>query len=405
MSRRKRHQGKQTEDHQIEWLEHRTGYPSPEEREKIIRLRKELSFEFIKLMVLNAQPENPRVRALFKKYGKDELLRAERVFREGMESPSRIADDARSYRDYRLRYARFGAGLKFYTSKEMDDLYVEHARQYSDILDSEDMPAIDDENKVGKLLLIGWRDWDDITPPAIPARPADFNASSTASYPAPIAELLEWGDDLKRHHDFDDEKGNLQWKKHIPALTRMALDTGLLNGWPSESASWAPWHAIHALGNLRAWESAPALAELADLEDDWLSDHLPHIWADMGREVEPSLWMILETPSVSAKRRALAAEGLYMMTDDNDAMENKAIKGFEKILQNTKTFNPTLNGYLISFLQDMEALDDVWDTIESAFEENRVDLNIISLEDLEEDDDEFEDDNMFDEDDEDDDVN
>ena len=405
MSRRKRHHEKQIEDHQIEWLNHRTGYPSPEEREKIIRLRKELSFEFIKLMVLNAQPEDPRVRALFKKYGKDELLRAERVFREGMESPSRVADDARSFRDYRLRYARFGAGLKFYTSKEMNDLYVEHAMQYSAILDSEDMAVIDDENKVGKLMLVGWRDWDDITPPAIPPAPADFDAPPPASYQAPIAEFLEWGANLKKHLDFEDEREYSQWKKHVPALARMALDPGLLNGWPSDLASWAPWHAIHALGNLQAWESAPALAELADLENDWLSDHLPHIWADMGREVEPSLWMILETSSASAKRRALAAEGLYMMSDGNDAMENKAIKGFERILQNTKTFNPTLNGYLISFLQDLEALDDVWDAIDSAFEENRVDSNIVSREDLEEDDDDFEDDDMLDEDDEDDDAN
>ena len=391
MSKRKRLPEKQTEDHQIEWLKHRTGYPSPEEREKIIRLRKELSFEFIKLMLLNAQPEDPRVRGLFKKYGKDELLRAERVFREGMESPSRVADDARSYRDYRLRYSRFGAGLKFYASNEMDELYDEHARQYRDILDREDMPAINDENKVGKLLLISWREWDDITPPAIPARPADFNAPSPASYHAPIDELLEWGDNLKKHHDFEEEGEYSRWKKHIPALTRMALDTGLLNGWPSESASWAPWHAIHALGNLRAWESAPALAELADLENDWLSDHLPHIWADMGREVEPCLWMILETSSASLKRRSLAAEGLYRMTDDNDVMTKKVTRGFEKILQNATTFNPTLNGYLISFLDDMEAVDDVGDAIDSAFEGERVDLDIITPEFLEEDD------NIFDE--------
>jgi len=185
----------------------------------------------------------------------------------------------------------------------------------------------------------------------------------------------------------------------------MALDPGLLNGWPSENASWAPWHAIHMLGLLGAWESAPALAQLADLENDWLSDHLPHIWADMGMEVEPTLWMILENPSASTKQRGLAAEGLFMMTDDNEAMEYKTAKGFEKILQSTKTFNSTLNGYLIAFLKDMQALDDMWETIDLAFEEERVDLKIIGPQDLEEDDfddeldDDFDFDNAFDEDD------
>jgi len=236
-----------------------------------------------------------------------------------------------------------------------------------------------------KTLLFGWRDWDDITPPAVPPRPDDFDAAQPASYPAPINELLEWGDDLHRSYDFANETDYIEWRKRIPALTRMALDKGLLNGWPTDKSSWAPWHAIHALGALQAWESAPALASLADLENDWLSDHLPHIWADMGIEVEPSLWMILENASASEKQRGLAAQGLYMMTEDNDVMENKIIKGFEKILGNTKSYNPTVNAYVIHYLSQMEAVEDVWDTVESAFDQERVDLDIITPDDIEDD--------------------
>ncbi|NOH02861.1 MAG: hypothetical protein HND47_13335 [Chloroflexi bacterium] len=185
----------------------------------------------------------------------------------------------------------------------------------------------------------------------------------------------------------------------------MALDPGLLHGWPSEPASWAPWHAIHALGNLQAWDSAPALAQLADMENDWLSDHLPHIWADMGREVEPALWMILENTSASAKGRGLAAEGLSNLAEENEAMENKVVHGFEKILQSAKSFDPTLNAYLIHFLREMEAVDEAMDAIDSAFEAGRVDLEIITPEDLDEDDDfydeeEWEDDEGDEEDDE-----
>jgi hypothetical protein len=207
-----------------------------------------------------------------------------------------------------------------------------------------------------------------------------------SSYPAPVDALLQWGNDLEKHRDFVDEDGYLQWKKFTPALTRMALDPGLLRGWPSEPASWAPWHAVHLLGNVQAWESAPALAELADIEDDWLSDHLPHIWADMGREVELMLWMILEDRAASTKRRGLAAEGLQRMTEDDEVLYRKVVKGFEKILQNDQTFDPTLNAYLISFLRSMEALDDVSLAIQKAFDQNRVDLEIITPIELEEDD-------------------
>ncbi len=385
MSKRRRNQARQTaEATQIEWLKHRAGYPSPDEREKIIQLREKLAFEVVKLAVLGVPPDDPRYRKLVQKYGVEEVLRANKKFSEGMDMPSRVADDARSFRDYRLRYARFGAGLKFYTSKEMEELQFEHAREMKGFFEGHGTAKTEKQSEIEKLLLVGWRDWDDITPPAIPPRPADYGAPPPAPYPAPISELLEWGSDLMTHHEFADEKEFLHWKKFIPALTRMALDPELLNGWPSDNASWAPWHAIHLLGNLQAWESAPALAELADFENDWLSDHLPHIWADMGGEAEPVLWMILESHSGSAKRRGLAAEALYMMTDDNQAMQTKVARGFEKILRNTKTFDPALNGYIIAFLREMDEIEELHPVIDEAFEQNRVDLNIISPEDLEE---------------------
>jgi hypothetical protein len=389
MSKRRRSIAKPASPPQIEWLKHRTGYPSPEERQAIIRMRGELRAELLMMMFTKVKPDSPRAQALYKKYGKEEVERAIQKIDEGMETPSFIADEARGYRDYRQRYAHFGAGLRFLTSEELGALYVEFFAQMREGKDSE----------AGRLLLVDWRDWEDITPPAVPPRPADFTTPSPASYPAPINELLDWGDDLKRSHEFKDETEYIQWRKHIPALTRMALDPGLLHGWPSEPASWAPWHAIHSLGTLEAWESAPALAPLADLENDWLSDHLPHIWADMGLEVEPSLWMILEDASASAKQRGLAAESLVMLTEENEAMENKVVRGFQKILHNAVAYNPTVNGHLIRSLNNMERLDEVEETVNAAFGAGRVDPQIITPEDLYEDEDDEFDDEEFDDDD------
>lgn len=395
MSKRKRNTQKPSGSSQIEWLKHRTGFPTPEERERIIELREELSHELIHLMVMGVKPDDARIHALVKKYSVEEVERATRTFGESMSRPSLVADEAFSYRDYRLRYARFGDGKKFYSAQEVDELYTTHMDQLKESLSKvDDYRQPTPEDDINELLLTGWNEWKDITPPAPPPRPADFRAPQPASYPAPINELLEWGDDLNKSHQFTDKTDYALWQKHAPALTRMAFDPGLLNGWPSEKPSWAPWHAIHALGELRAWESAPALAKLADIENDWLSDHLPHIWADMGMEVEPSLWMILENPSASVKQRGLAAQSLSMMAEDNDAMKNKVIKGFEKILGNANTFDPTVNAYLIHFLREMEAEEDVWDVIESAFDEERVNTDIITPEDFEEDD--FDDD-FFDE--------
>jgi hypothetical protein len=394
MSRRRRHQEKGSEAGQIEWLRHRAGYPTAAEREQILQLRRQLSLEIIGLAISRAERDDPRLRALINKYGEEEVLRAEQSFRNGIDMPSLVADEAKSNRDYRLRYSRFGAGLPFFTAKQQDDLYKKYAQKFTPETENEVSTGLNEAEEVERLLLMDWRSWEDLTPPAIPPRPDDHSAPAPASYPAPVAELLDWGNNLDRHHELAHGQDYSQWKKFIPALTRMALDPGLLKGWPSDPASWAPWHAIHVLGNLQAWESAVALAELADLEDDWLSDHLPHIWADMGREVEPMLWMILDDHSASAKRRGLAAEGLHMMTDDDEVMYNKVVRGFEKILQNDRTFEPALNGYLISFLRSMEALDEASEAIQEAFDQNRVDLDIIAPEDLEADD--FEEDEELD---------
>ena len=389
MSKRKRHYAKPSSLQQIEWLKDRAGYPSPEEREAIIQLRRELTAELLLMMFTKIDPESPRAQALSKKYGKEEIARALGKMEEAMKMPSIVADDASSYRDYRQRYARFGAGLKFYTPKEVDDLFD----QYSGRLKSDG-----NATEVEKLLIMGWHEWDDITPPAIPPRPTDHAAPQPYSYPAPINELLEWGDNLKRSHQFADEAERKQSKKHIPALTRMALDPGLLNGWPPEPVSWAPWHAIHTLGELGAWESAPALASLADLENDWLSDHLPHIWVDMGMEAEISLWAILEDTSASTKQRGLAVQSLQMMSEEYEAVEARVIKGFEKILKNEKSFDPTVNAYILFYLKEMEAIDELRETAQTAIEQNRVDEEFFTLEDLDEDlDEDFDDD--FDEDD------
>lgn len=380
MSKRRRHKEKQTDTPQIEWLKHRTGYPTPEEREKIIQLRRELLMELVSLMA-GIKPHESQIQRLTRKYTKEEFQWALGIVGELINLPMPVAEDAKSYREYRQRYARFGAGLKFYTAREIDEMQTAYVKSTGQ-RNSRNQPS-----EIDKLLLFGWREWKDITPPAVPIRPDEFHAPQPASYPAPVNELLEWGDDLERSHIFVNDADFMSWKKHVPALTRMALDPALLNGWPAEPASWAPWHAIHLLGTLQAWESAPALAKLADIENDWLSDHLPHIWAEMGAEVEPLLWIILENPSASVKQRGLAAQSLFIMAEDDDAVKNRVVKGFGKILGNAKTFDPTVNAYLIYFLKKMEAEDDVWDVIETAFDEERVNVKIIAPEDFEDDDD------------------
>src|SRR5512134_3195406 len=105
MTRRRRNPTRLQAEGQIEWLKHRTGYPSVEEREQIIRLRQELTAQLILLGISNVSTGDRRYHALINKYGAEEIQRMEQRLREGLDIPSRVADDAKSYREYRLRYS------------------------------------------------------------------------------------------------------------------------------------------------------------------------------------------------------------------------------------------------------------------------------------------------------------
>lgn len=67
---RKRHAARPAA--KIDWLEHRTGYPSPQEREAIIDRRSQLRLELIGLIVRDQLPDSPAGRRLVEKYGEEE---------------------------------------------------------------------------------------------------------------------------------------------------------------------------------------------------------------------------------------------------------------------------------------------------------------------------------------------
>lgn len=386
MSKRRRPQNKPAVKSDIEWLNHRQGYPTPEERAAIVEMRKELLMQLMMTMIRKLDPNHPEYRALVNRYGPQEIDRAMDRLQTRMDLP-RIDYGVREYREYRQGFALFGEGLTFHPKQEWERLRKSRDTQLIQTM-KENGEMSWEESPLDQALLIGWVDWDDLVPPAVPARPADFTCPAPGSYAPPAAELLEYGPNLEKQYDYQDPR----WKKAIPALTRMALDPGLVNGWPSENASWAPWHAAHLLGLLEAWDSAPALAELAGMENDWLSDHLSHIWADMGPGVLPTLWMLLEDAKASTKLRGLTAEALFTLAEEDEAMTRLVTRGFEKILANETVFDPTLNAYLISFLNDLdgELVAEAEDTIADAFDAGRVNEDIITFEDFFESDEEDE---------------
>jgi len=384
MSQRRRHPSKSSQE-SIPWLEHRQGFPSEAERQALIQRREALQDELLPLVMRNSSQYDPPGRKLVEKYGQEEVERALDVFDTIRDLPSFIADEANSYRLYRHRYARFGGLRPFFTQEGLDIIQDESSKLYVERLKAgPDFSKRPREREIEDLLLTDWRTWEDITPPAVPPRPDNFHSPAPAAYREPIASILTWGTDLDWERIENEASHTERWRGHAPGLERMALDPGLLDGWPGEAQSWAPWHALILLGALGAWQSIPALATLSGRPNDWLSDLLPEVWAHMGMEAEPILWMLLEDPTSQTQRRGLAAEALTLLVEDEPILSGKVAQGFGQIIQQTQPGDKTLNAYLIHFSQEIGELERIYPIAEAAFNEQRVDEEIITPEDLEE---------------------
>ena len=369
----------------IPWLEHREGFPTEAERQALIRRREALQDELLPLLLDGLEPDDPPARRLVRKYGWEEVERAVDVLEEARELPSFVADEATFFRLYRHRFARFGGQRPFYQGQELEAIQEEHLGYYLERIKSDPHAKMNPrEKEIEDLLLAGWRTWEDITPPAAPPRPAGFRSPAPASYREPLASILAWGTDLDWKR-IEGEAGHAErWSRRAHELERMALDPGLLDGWPGEAQSWAPWHALQLLGALGAWQSIPALARLSGCPNDWLSDLLPDVWARMGMEAEPVLWMVLEDTASPPARRGLAAEALTLLVEQEPLLSGKMARGFGQLLQKTLPGDPALNAYLIHFTRELGELDRIRPIARAAFEEQRVDLKIITPEDLEE---------------------
>jgi hypothetical protein len=370
----------------IPWLEHRTGFPSEADRQALIRRRKALQEELLPLMWKDLGPDEPQGRKLIEKYGAEEVEWAVEMFDEAREISSFVADETNFYRLYRHRYARFGGRRPYYSDQDLEKIQSENLSKYIRRLKTgTDAQMTTREKQVEDLLLMDWRTWEDITPPDIPPRPSAFKSPAPAAYREPVSGLLSWDTDLDLER-IEAEAGTPErWISHIPALERMALDPGLLDGWPGEAESWAPWHAVQLLGALEAWQSAPALAALSNRPNDWLSDLLPEVWARMGMAVEPILWMLLEDQTSPTQRRSLSAEALTFLVEEEQLLSGKLAHGFGQIIQKVQPCDPTLNAYLIYFTKEIGELERIRPIAEAAFDEQRVDEEIITLEDLAED--------------------
>ncbi|MCI5157176.1 MAG: DUF1186 domain-containing protein, partial [Candidatus Electrothrix sp. AUS1_2] len=167
-------------------------------------------------------------------------------------------------------------------------------------------------------------------------------------------------------------------QEDIPELITMSTDKKLHWADSESDEVWAPIHAWRALGQLRAVEAVPSLLEqlcLVDEDDDWAGEELPDVLAMIGEAAIPGLKRFLRDQKKSLDVRAVVTEALAKVGTEHPETRNTCVAVLETELAQFSKNDPELNGFLISALLDLRAVEALA-TIEAAHQHDCVDLTI-----------------------------
>ncbi|MBI5443780.1 MAG: PBS lyase [Deltaproteobacteria bacterium] len=208
----------------------------------------------------------------------------------------------------------------------------------------------------------------------------------TTTYAAPVDQLLALGEakrqDIEHWRDYRSLGFDVQ---HVPELIRMATDPELHGAEGDSPEVWAPLHAWRALGQLRAVEALrPLLNLMAEMEhDDWLLEEVPDVGGLVGPQAIPVLSEFLGQSEPDRYARVAAGHGLERIGTLWPEARDACVAALMTQLEHFSEDDPTLNGFLIGYLVDLEAKEAL-PTIGRAFAADCVDISIGGdLEDVE----------------------
>jgi hypothetical protein len=199
------------------------------------------------------------------------------------------------------------------------------------------------------------------------------------SYPEPVSKLLTLGD-CQRAGDWPDYPALGIGPEQVPDLIRMMQDEELNQADSQSLEVWAPVHAWRALGQLRA-EAAiePLIGLLEQIDEDyeqWIGEEIPDILGMIGPAAVPKLAECLTMPHEGMWAQTTASFALTEITKRYPEARDDCVSALTRGLENYAAHDPALNGFLVSNLVDLEAVEAA-SLMEQAFAANQVDIAIM----------------------------
>jgi len=202
-------------------------------------------------------------------------------------------------------------------------------------------------------------------------------------YPEALTELLSWG---MPTDDFRYTESAERLREYVPDLIRMVLDEDLNQREEDDPAVWAPLHALKILGVLGAEAAAQPLTACLDSMDDWITETLSQVYARIGPAAIPVLQAYLEDVTRDWLGRAKASESLVAIAKAHPSVMGDMVAYLMSFLDRPSADDSAEEENLTSLvIGDLAELGDpsVYPAIKRAYDENRVNPQVISLEDVE----------------------
>ncbi len=203
---------------------------------------------------------------------------------------------------------------------------------------------------------------------------------STQGNPSPVARLLTLGRPkefcVDKWINYPEQFGLTL--NHVPELIQLVLR------WNDDADEeeddrpelYAPVHAWRSLGQLQAEAAIEPLISLLtsseNLPEEWFGEELPRVFGLIGPAAISALTNHLNDTSHSTWFRTVVAQAIVNVVERHPELRSAAIATLTSLLAAFADNDPELNGFLVSYLLDLEAVESA-PTMEQAFAAKTVD--------------------------------
>jgi len=205
-----------------------------------------------------------------------------------------------------------------------------------------------------------------------------------------LTPLLTLGDSLEdgiTHKEFPDYSAFGFTEADIPALVELMKNENYLTADIDSRKYWATTHASRALSQIDSVEVVQPLIDMIETLDrlgcDAAWEEWPFLLAALGTKAIEPLKRFFFTKDQDGLFRTAASEALMEIALKEKSVRPTIISIYEEYLNSTSATDKMLNGFIIGFLEELNAVDSI-DIIRKVYAQNLVDKAVCgSLEEVE----------------------